>query len=75
MDKDDNKFFIIQALQIGEDPLDDYYLFTRWGRVGVSGQIKFSQHPLPRNEVLRQYKAKTQEKVKRGGYKVIDVTY
>lgn len=73
--KDDNKFFIIQALQIGEPPNDEYYLYTRWGRVGVPGQIRFSENPLSRQEVIRQYHAKSQEKVKRGGYQVIDVTY
>jgi poly [ADP-ribose] polymerase len=37
--KDDNKFFIIQVLLLGESPEEDnYYLFTRWGRVGVVGQ-------------------------------------
>jgi poly [ADP-ribose] polymerase len=73
--KDDNKFFIIQALQIGDPPNDDYYLYTRWGRVGVRGQVKYSDDVLSKQEVIRQYHAKSQEKVKRGGYKMIDVTY
>jgi predicted DNA-binding WGR domain protein len=72
---DDNKFFIIQALQVGEPPGDEHILFTRWGRVGVPGQIKFSESPLTRKEVIRQYNSKIQEKLARGGYKPIDVTY
>jgi predicted DNA-binding WGR domain protein len=73
--KDDNKFFIIQAVQIGEPPSDYYYLFSRWGRVGVPGKTSVSETPLDRKEVIRQYNAKTQAKVTRGGYKVIEVNY
>jgi poly [ADP-ribose] polymerase 2/3/4 len=72
--KDDNKFFIIQALQVGEEPREDYYLFTRWGRVGVPGQNKCNECPT-KKEVIRQYNVKSQEKVKRSGYKVVEVTY
>ena len=73
--KDDNKFFIIQAVQVGDPPTDQYYLFTRWGRVGMPGQTSMSEAPLDRNEVIRQYHVKTQAKVNRGGYKVIEVNY
>ena len=43
--------------------------------MGVTGQIKYSDAPLTRKEVIRQYKAKSSEKVNKGGYKVIEVTY
>lgn len=36
---DDNKFFIIQLLEVGDPSNLEYYLFSRWGRVGVNGQI------------------------------------
>lgn len=57
--KDDNKFFIIQALQVGDSPNEQYYLFTRWGRVGVPGQIKYNEHSLTLKEVIKQYTAKS----------------
>jgi hypothetical protein len=44
--KDDNKFFIIQILEVEQEINKVYYLFTRWGRVGVPGQIKYTEIPL-----------------------------
>lgn len=36
--RDDNKFFIIQILQMNHNE-DEFYVYSRWGRVGVTGQI------------------------------------
>ena len=37
IEANNNKFYIIQLLQ--HDTTVDYILFTRWGRVGVTGQM------------------------------------
>ena len=50
-----------------------YYLFTRWGRVGMAGQNNCSE-AISRSEVKQKYLAKARGKMK-NGYKVIEVNY
>lgn len=33
-----NKFYILQVLESESNP-NNFYFFTRWGRVGVTGQM------------------------------------
>ena len=49
-------------------------MYSRWGRVGVEGQISLSG-PLHLKEALRQYNSKSQDKVRRGGYQQVEVHY
>lgn len=68
--KDDNKFYIVQILVINAE----FFVFSRWGRVGVVGQIA-ENGPLDRKEAIRQYNSKTQSKIKNGGYKIVEMNY
>lgn len=43
--------------------------------MGTPGQTKCNEVPYTRKEVIKQYKAKSQEKVNKSGYKVVEVSY
>lgn len=78
--RDDNKFFIIQILQMNhnegncEDNVDEFYVYSRWGRVGVTGQIS-ELGPLNRQSSIRHYNSVVQNKIKIGHYKVVEMNY
>jgi poly [ADP-ribose] polymerase len=56
--KNANKFYIMQILQVISHP-EQFYLFTRWGRVGLAGH-KAEAGPLSLEEALENYRAKIQ---------------
>ncbi len=67
-----NKFYIIQMLAKDSDP-NIYYVWNRWGRVGVPGQNAFSSGLSYDSAVkmfMDKYKAKTSTK-----YTLIDIDY
>lgn len=66
--KNINKFYIMQILQSLAHP-DQYYVFTRWGRVGLVGN-KAEAGPIPLEEALDNYRAKIQEKLEHGYKKI-----
>ena len=70
LEHNNNKYYIIQLLQ--SDINGNYYLFLRWGRVGVKGENKFEQLPLKAaiSKFISKYKDKT-----RRGYKEIIIDY
>uniref|UniRef100_A0A7S3KSA1 Poly [ADP-ribose] polymerase n=1 Tax=Euplotes crassus TaxID=5936 RepID=A0A7S3KSA1_EUPCR len=64
-----NKFYIIQGLKTGSN----YYLWSRWGRVGVDGQIgKLLCRDLA--HLTSEYNKKRSSKVKKG-YTEIEIDY
>ena len=64
-----NKFYIIQGLKSGSS----YYLWTRWGRVGVDGQSSMILCASEDN-LIRQYSKKINSK-KSKGYNEIEISY
>ena len=64
-----NKFYIIQGLKSG----NSYYLWTRWGRVGVDGQTSLAPWGNESN-LYSQYLKKSREK-KSKGYNEIEISY
>ncbi len=46
-----NKFYILQVLESENNP-NNFYFFTRWGRVGVVGQMS-SAGPMTRDKAIR----------------------
>eukprot|EP00331_Platyophrya_macrostoma_P022093 CAMPEP_0176443766 /NCGR_PEP_ID=MMETSP0127-20121128/22634_1 /TAXON_ID=938130 /ORGANISM="Platyophrya macrostoma, Strain WH" /LENGTH=710 /DNA_ID=CAMNT_0017829089 /DNA_START=31 /DNA_END=2164 /DNA_ORIENTATION=- len=57
--QNNNKFYVVQLLE--EDKGGKYYVFTRWGRVGVTGQSALDNYTnLP--AAIAQYKKKFREK-------------
>lgn len=71
-----NKFYICQVLQSETNPcnfvliLAEYYFFTRWGRVGVVGQMA-PIGPIPRDSAIAQYNQKIRDKTKSGDYRIV----
>lgn len=67
-----NKYYIVQALQTDDN--SQFLLWTRWGRVGFSGQNAlqgpFGSASMATSQFESKLKAKT-----RGGYKEIDISY
>lgn len=83
IDANNNKFYIIQALQ--NEQVNQFYLFTRWGRVGVPGQMSteiFSTDAAAINAFQQKYSLKTSNRFgsptfeKRSGkYQLMDIDY
>jgi poly [ADP-ribose] polymerase len=61
------------VLESDADP-KKYYFFTRWGRVGVRGQVA-QMGPWTMEECIHQYTAKIKEKSVKGDYRVIEKDY
>ncbi len=51
-----NKFYILQIIQDSKNPQNCYF-YTRWGRVGVAGQISCTP-AININHAIAQYNAK-----------------
>jgi poly [ADP-ribose] polymerase 2/3/4 len=61
-----NKFYILQILQSETNP-SSIFFFTRWGRVGVEGQMAYI--PCHTSDVaIYQFNKKVREKIN-GGYR------
>lgn len=54
--------------------LEEFYVYSRWGRVGVTGQIS-ELGPLNRQASIRHYNQVVQNKIKIGHYKVVEMNY
>ena len=70
LDKNNNKFYIIQLLE--HDVSNDLILFTRWGRVGVTGLHE--EKSVDRNSGPRLFMRKYKDKLKHG-YQEIFIDY
>ena len=68
-----NKYYIIQVLQSDANP-NTNYLFTRWGRVGSSGQSS-NLGPYPITLAISEYQKKYREKHDKGDYREIELNY
>ena len=64
-----NKFYIIQGLKKS----NMYYLWTRWGRVGVDGQTA-CQTCMSEDALYKKYHSKMNDKTKKG-YNKIEISY
>jgi poly [ADP-ribose] polymerase len=73
LDHNNNKFYIIQALQSDSSP-NEFYLWNRWGRVGVPGQNALFG-PLPKERVLQDFEKKFHDKTVKGDYVKIEIAY
>jgi poly [ADP-ribose] polymerase len=70
LDKNNNKFYIIQLLE--HDSTNDLILFTRWGRVGVTGLHE--EKSVDKNSGPRLFMKKYKDKLKHG-YQEIFIDY
>lgn len=57
-----NKFYILQLLE--EDDKSAFYLFTRWGRVGVDGQLQTEAFGNNLSAAIAAFKKKFHDKTK-----------
>ncbi|CAI2359541.1 unnamed protein product [Moneuplotes crassus] len=67
--RNNNKFYIIQGLKSGSS----YYLWTRWGRVGVDGQVGKLMCG-NQTALIAQFNKKLSAKTSKG-YNQIEITY
>ena len=67
-----NKFYIIQVIEISKSTY--YYLYCRWGRVGVVGQTSEMVCGDP-SVAIRAYEHKLREKTKGGSYRIVEMNY
>jgi len=68
-----NKFYIIQLLQHKTSPTV-FYVFFRWGRVGVPGDFQ-THGPMGEEAAIKQYNKKLHEKSVKGDYRVLEMDY
>ncbi len=72
IEANNNKFYIIQLLQ-NQQCANHFFLFTRWGRVGVQGQS--SEQPFKNKDMaLKEYNKKLNEKIKKS-YRLVEMNY
>ncbi|CAD8124386.1 unnamed protein product [Paramecium sonneborni] len=71
-DNNNNKFYVVQLLKKKEK--DFYYLYTRWGRVGVEGQSA-QQSFLKVESAKKAYESKVRQKSVKGEYRVLERDY
>ncbi|KAL4507012.1 hypothetical protein ABPG72_001805 [Tetrahymena utriculariae] len=70
--KNNNKFYVIQILKvIGKN---EFYLFSRWGRVGFQGQSSF-KGPYQLYKAIQEYEQKLLEKTKSKEYRILEMDY
>ncbi|KAL4460526.1 hypothetical protein ABPG74_000277 [Tetrahymena malaccensis] len=70
--KNNNKFYVIQILKtIGKQ---EFYLFSRWGRVGFQGQSSF-KGPYPLSQAIQEYQQKLSEKTRSKDYRILKMDY
>ncbi|EGR33273.1 hypothetical protein IMG5_057380 [Ichthyophthirius multifiliis] len=68
-----NKFYVIQLLKDKATP-SSFYVFNRWGRVGVPGQ-NCLKGPFSEEQAKNEYETKLREKTIKGDYRVLDMDY
>jgi len=64
---------VIQVLQHKTNP-SQFFVYNRWGRVGVKGQDKF-MGPMGEEKALKEYNTKLHEKSVKGDYRVLELDY
>ncbi|CAD8206329.1 unnamed protein product [Paramecium octaurelia] len=67
-----NKFYIVQLLK--KKDKDFFYLYTRWGRVGVEGSSA-KQSFLKTESAKKAYESKVRQKSVKGEYRVLERDY
>lgn len=72
MTHNNNKFYVIQVLKTTGK--DEYFCFTRWGRVGVPGQNAL-KGPTSLDGAIGEYEKKLREKTISGDYRILDMDY
>ena len=69
-----NKFYILQVLESESNP-NNFYFFTRWGRVGVIGQMA-EIGPMPKHVIIHMYNSKLRAKTGgAGNYRIVEMNY
>lgn len=68
-----NKFYILQVLQATDSP-NNYYFWSRWGRVGVEGQ-NMRMGPMMLQGAIHNYNSKLRDKSVKGDYRVVEMNY
>lgn len=68
-----NKFYVIQLLQHKTNK-GQFFVYNRWGRVGVTGQDKF-MGPMGEDSAIKEYEKKLREKSVKGDYRVLEMDY
>ena len=66
-----NKFYILQIIEISKGL---YYFYCRWGRVGVVGQTSEMMCG-DTSLAIRAYEQKLREKTKSGSYRIVEMNY
>lgn len=72
LDANNNKFYIIQGLV--HETTGAFYLWNRWGRVGVPGQNAL-KGPVPKPTVISWFNDKYNDKAVKGNYREIEIKY
>lgn len=67
-----NKFYILQVLL--NEASGQLFFWSRWGRVGVSGQNALLG-PMPKENCLREFARKLSDKTVKGDYREIEIKY
>ena len=70
--QNNNKFYIIQVLQ-NDSNANNFYVWNRWGRVGVAGQNAM-KGPMGQSAAVAEYNKKFRDKTEKGDYQVIEIT-
>ncbi|CAK67664.1 unnamed protein product (macronuclear) [Paramecium tetraurelia] len=68
-----NKFYVVQLLKSKSS--DTYFVFTRWGRVGVSGQQALQPCGGSLEAAKSGYEQKVRDKSVKGDYRILDKDY
>ncbi|CAD8108632.1 unnamed protein product [Paramecium primaurelia] len=71
-DNNNNKFYVVQLLK--KKDKDFFYLYTRWGRIGVEGQSA-KQSYLKAESAKKGYESKVRQKSVKGEYRVLERDY
>jgi len=65
-------FFLILSKLITINIKDTYYVWNRWGRVGVPGQNS-CKGPLALNTAIKEYEDKLYDKTVKGDYRILEI--
>jgi len=71
--QNNNKYYILQVLE-NDTNSNNFYFWTRWGRVGVPGQNALAG-PMPKDKAIHLYEKKLSDKTCKGEYTKIEISY
>ncbi|EAS06926.2 poly(ADP-ribose) polymerase family WGR domain protein (macronuclear) [Tetrahymena thermophila SB210] len=71
MTKNNNKFYVIQILK---GKINEFFVFSRWGRVGFQGQSSL-KGPYNLQRAIQEYNQKLLEKTTVKDYRILDMDY